>query len=131
MLEDPYDFRPQPHSRFWRRTLIAWLVIVSLGAGALAYCARAAAAPKFEAIGQDGHPAELELLETPCTNKKVVAQLRSKALDVRRFKAAVLTFGGKTWASCWIELQQLVFSIDEEGAPFQAVPRRLFKDSTI
>ena len=131
MLEDPYEFRPQPQSRFWRRTLIAWLVVVAGGAGALAYCARAAAAPKFESIGADGHPAVLELHEKPCTDKKVVEQLRSKVLDVRRFKAAVLTYGGKQWASCWTELRNEALSIDEEGAPFQAVPRRLFKDATI
>lgn len=32
MLEDPYDFRPQPASRFWGWTLFAWLLlIVALG----------------------------------------------------------------------------------------------------
>lgn len=131
MLENPYEFTPQPQTRFWRRTLIAWLVVVVAGAGGLAYCARAGAAEVFRGFDRQGGVAALKLQEEPCTNKAVMEQLRKRALDVRRFKAAVLTYGGRDWASCWIDLDDTVLSIDEEGAPFQPVPRHLFKDNSI
>lgn len=36
MLEDPFgNFQPQPGSRFWSWTLLAWLVVLALFAAAL------------------------------------------------------------------------------------------------
>lgn len=130
-----------PHHIAKRAGRIAWSVFfvlavvayVGLIAGEARAQTSAPAAPSeyFQSFGQDGSIAALRIFQAPCTDKKVVAQLRDKALDVRRFKASVLTYGGRNWASCWIDIRQLVFSIDEEGSPFQAVPRSLFKDNTI
>lgn len=129
MLEDPYDYQPQPGTRFWGWTLAGWLFVVGLFAVGLVTCAQAAEV--FRGLDSMGGPAALRIKEEPCTNEKVLAQLRDNMLDVTRFKAATLTYHGREWASCWAERRGVVHSMDEEGSPFQAVPRRLFRDESI
>lgn len=131
MLEDPYEFQPQPGSRFWGWTLFAWLIFIALAGVGIVKCAQAA--PTFNAFGMDGNPAALELRQTPCENAAVVKHLREKVKPeyISSFRAAVLTWGGKQWASCWIERDGVIFSIDEEGSYFQPTPRRFFRDNAI
>lgn len=43
------------------------------------------------------------------------------------FKKGTLTYDGRDWRSCWIEVGGLVYSIDEEGSPLEPLPSRLFK----
>jgi hypothetical protein len=98
---------------------------------ALLWVKDAKAAEMFRGMGGDGKPAILKILNEPCTNEKVVGHLQSRLLDFRLFKRAILTYGDRDWASCWAEVNGVVLSVDEEDAPFQAVPRVLFKEEGI
>lgn len=105
----------------------------------------AEAALTYKAQGQNGQVAGLRLSEAPCTNQKVrdavLARVPPQYHD--RFKAAVLTWGGADWHSCWTKIEvidqhgqehEMVWSIDEEGAPFNppyGIPLRLFRDDTL
>ena len=66
--------------------------------------------------------------EARCEHSKILAHLVAMGggqfLD--KFKKATLTFGGREWESCWIEMDGFVISIDEEGAPLEPIPARLF-----
>jgi hypothetical protein len=128
---DPYEFEPQPPCRFWSGSL-ALFVIGFFGVG-LIYCAVARAAPIFKAEGANGTPAALRLTAAPCTDAKVLEALREKVspLLAGKFRAAVLSWDGRIWASCWIDLGGVVYSIDEEGAPFQPIPLELFRDDSV
>lgn len=108
---------------------VCFLVLIALATNAHA-------APLFKNTGFDGQPISLRLLDTPCTHPKVKAHLEAnvKAEFVSQFKSAVLYYGGKNWASCWIEYQGMVLSYDEEGAPFNppmGIPLELFKDDAV
>lgn len=94
---------------------------------------RAIAAPVFQAEGRNGQPAALRLLDAPCRDEKVLTHiaLRAKPELAAKFKAAVLSWGGALYASCWIEMDKVVYSIDEEGSFFQPVPRALFRDDSV
>jgi len=68
----------------------------------------------------------LRLYDKPCTNPKVVALVQPSRLPL--LKAATLTWtDGKDYASCWVDLNGTVYSIDEGGDPLQPIPRELFK----
>lgn len=130
MLEDPYEeYKPQPGTRFWKWTLVGWLFVVGLFGAGMAKCA--SGAEVYRGIDNQGGPAVLTLQEQPCTNAKVLAKLYEQFLDDRRFKASTLLYHGKEWASCWVERRGTVHSMDEEGAPFQPIPRRLFRDESV
>ena len=87
----------------------------------------------FRAEGKNGHPAALRIFQSPCEDAQVLAHLirRGAAEMVQGFKKAVLTWDGKDWSSCWIEVDGIVFSLDEENSPFQPVPRAMFKDDSV
>ena len=121
MTDDTHTLIPLP----------AWFVLIVtllFGCPSNAY-----SAPVFKAEGVNGKPASLRLFETPCTSPKVVNQLNSmvKPQLIAMFKRASLLWDGKTWESCWLDLDGVVFSIDEEGSQFQPVPRVLFREDTI
>lgn len=80
----------------------------------------------------------LRLSEAPCTEAKVLMHIKPSFHS--KFKAAVLTYGGRDWHSCYIEVETpdqqgklipVIYSIDEEGSQFQPIPKRVFKDDTI
>ena len=80
----------------------------------------------------------LRLSEAPCTNKKVLSHIREEFHSM--FKAAVLTWGGRDWHSCYmvVELadqlgmvQDTVISVDEEGSPLVPIPKSKFLDDSI
>lgn len=122
-----------PKARKQREKLrkLVFVAVTVLATLALAFFAgRATASDVFKSENAQG-PVVLRLSESPCTDKKVRAALYAKILDDRRFKAATLTYAGKDWRSCYVEVDGNVLSIDEEGAPFQPVPRHLFKDDSI
>lgn len=107
--------------------------------------APAEAALSYFNKGGDGQRAGLRLSDAPCTNEKVLAALKAKVPERfhARFKAAVLTWDGRQWHSCWvrIEVQEAngeetphIWSIDEEGAPLDppnGIPLRLFRDDSV
>lgn len=108
---------------------VCFLVLVGLATSA-------SAAPLFKNVGNDGRPMSLRLLDAPCTNSKVVTHLIAnvKPEFISQFKSAVLHYGGRDWASCWIEYQGFVLSYDEEGAPFApptGIPMELFKEDSV
>jgi hypothetical protein len=120
-------------SRNQRRQIRSWVFIAAAALGVLAlsfFAGRATAAEVFKAENEQG-PVVLRLSKEPCTDKKMLDVLYERILDDRRFKAAVLTYGGKDWKSCWVEVDGAVLSIDEEGAPFQPVPRQMFREEGI
>lgn len=114
----------------WRRRWVARaaLLLALVIAGAIV---SAHAADVFRDKDDLGGPAVYRLSDKPCTHPKVLAHLRGHILDDRRFKAGTLTWHGKDWASCWIEIRGTVHSIDEEGSPFSPVLRKLFRDESI
>jgi hypothetical protein len=105
-----------------------WGTVIAVVAVFL-WSVQAYAAKVFKAEGRDGNPAALRLFDKPCTDQKVLSKVMEAMRD--KLKAAQLTYGGAEWASCWIELNGSVYSIDEEGAPFQPVPRYLFKEEGV
>jgi hypothetical protein len=136
MLEIIDEIRPRKQERStFRERVVFWFGIACLvllvGIATNAY-----AAPLFKNTGNDGKPISLRLLDTPCTNPKVKAHLEAnvKAQFIPQFKSAVLHYGGRDWASCWIEYEGAVLSYDEEGAPFNppmGVPRSMFKEDSV
>lgn len=90
--------------------------------------ASATAAPVFNAIGSNGKPIQIRLLEEPC--RAVVLQ-HIKSEFHGRFKRAVLLWDGKHWESCWTDHHGVIHSIDEEGSVLQQVPRAVFRDDAI
>lgn len=113
-----------------------WVIVIAVVACAL-YPLKAKAALNFKNDTPNG-PVGLRLSEAPCTNPKVLAQIKAEFHHL--FKAAVLTYGGRDWHSCWTEIEmpdqhgklhQTIISIDEEGSPFQPIPKKLFRDDSI
>lgn len=91
------------------------------------------AAPVFRAQSASSGPVALKLLQDPCKNSAVIAYLTKLGAgpNLRKFKAAVLTYGGRDWASCWIEFDGYVYSVDEEGSPLEPIPRKQFKEEGV
>ena len=132
MLENPfYHEADRRLARSVYCRLICWALAVALILAAIIFVTLAHSALVFRAIGDDGRPVALRLLITPC-GEKVKAQLfRVREQFWPKFKAAVLTWEGRQWESCWVEVNGIVHSIDEEGAFFQPVPFRMFRDDAI
>lgn len=118
--------------------LVGLAIGLFLGMGGWAF-ATEASEPKaepslvFRAMHEDGSPVVLRIFITrPCTDDRVLMRLVHEVKVPRHivpfFKAATLTWQGRDWASCWIQMQGRVVSIDEEGAPFQAVPMGSMRD---
>lgn len=133
MLEDPYDYQPQPGTRFWGWTLIAWLFVVGLFGAGVATCAQGAEV--FRAKDLHDRPMALKLLSDPCP-ESVAKWLPIRVKEEFRagMRAAILTWGGRDWAACWIELEGDVHSIDEEGVLLndgEGTPRRFFRDDSV
>lgn len=88
-------------------------------------------------VYRDEHSTEfqaLELLDSRCRNPKILVVYKRFGADekfLRELKAAKLTWAGKTFQSCWFKLNKHVLSIDEDGAPLQPLPLRMFKDPVI
>lgn len=140
------------HERcFWRRVAAlaigGFLAAVTIGAvlGMVLYSAKAGAALNYRAQAPNGQSVGLRLSDAPCTNEKVKAHLaaviRPEYLD--KFKAAVLTWGGRDWHSCWFTItvidqggreHEMVWSLDEEGSPFNppyGIPKQMFREDAI
>lgn len=114
------------------RKLVGAVLLGLASAGLLLYAASAHAAPVFRGQSNDGKVMSLRLLNEPCAEKvKMHLAVRVPAAFMEKFKAARLTFGGRDWDSCWVEHDGYVFSIDEEGAPLQPIPRTAFREESI
>lgn len=89
MLEDPYEFTPQPDSRFWGWTLLGWLFIIGLFGAGLVYCTDARADPLYRAsiLG-----VVITLHSEECALKDKVSNLPRKATWVEN---------GKTYQGCF------------------------------
>jgi hypothetical protein len=87
----------------------------------------------FRGEDLDGRFASLELFQEPCANDAVLAWLKAnlQLKLVPLFNRAVLRWKGKDWASCWLDVNGTVYSVDEEGSKFQPVPRAFFKDDSV
>lgn len=75
-------------------------------------------------------------VDKPCTNETVLAIINDKVLPqfLGLFRAAVLTWQGKDYASCWLEYAGRMMSYDENGDPFNppfGVAMELFLDETL
>jgi hypothetical protein len=118
------------------REIVGAILFAIVLFGPLLYAVKLYAAPLFKNTGNDGQPVSLRLLDTPCTDPKVSAHLKANVKEefIPKFKSAVLYYGGKHWASCWVEFNGFVYSYDEEGAPFNpptGIPRALFQEDTV
>jgi len=87
----------------------------------------------FKSEGRDGQPMSLTLLETRCGDAAILKHLltRVNAATLEKFKDARLFYGGKEYASCWVEWDGVVFSIDDTGETLQPIPRSSFKDGAV
>lgn len=84
------------------------------------------AAPTFRSTDQNDRTMQLVLLNDSCKDEKVLKHIKHEWHA--KLRAARLTWGGQEWSSCWIEIDGLIYSVDEAGAPLQAIPRRAFRD---
>ena len=95
----------------------------------------------FKHEDRNGYPMALRLYQSPCLDDKVMGRLirMVKPDMIEKFQTAVLTWQGKEYASCWIEILQdkedprsgLIFSVDETGETLQPIPASEFVDDTI
>lgn len=67
--------------------------------------------------------------EAKCDDADILKHLAGMGAGSRldEFKNGTLTYEGKNWRSCWIEVDGTVYSVDSEGAPFQPLPVSIFK----
>lgn len=114
--------------RYHRKTCLPisfWIGVIAL-TGCFLYGAKAFADTSFQA--KDGsvkyvrHSAQCEDADIL---KYLLAMGAGHLID--QFKKGTLTYGGREWRSCWIEMQETVFSVDEEGSPLEPIPATLFK----
>lgn len=123
MLEDPYF--DQEEQRDTLLPKLFWALVIGLALAAALY-------PVFARADEFRSPDRSVALvrhDAQCDDADIVAHiLRLGGGDlVDRFKKATLTYGGRDWRSCWVELDGMVYSVDEEGSPLQALPVRMFK----
>lgn len=113
--------------------LLIWAVVVAIAIGSALYAAKVIAAPVYKGTGDNNQPVMLRLSQEPCTDAKMQAIVSERVRpEMRaRLKTAVLTWGGRTWASCWLVHDGIVYSIDEEGAPLQPIPMSRFVDDSV
>lgn len=81
----------------------------------------------------DGKRMALRLYQTPCADAEVIKNLIPKVSPewLLKFKTERLTWDGKDWESCWLEVNGVVYSIDSEGAQLQPIPKSLFVDEMV
>lgn len=91
------------------------------------------AAPVYRGTGDNGKPTSLTLLDTPCSDAAVLKHIITRIRPdlAVQFKNARLYWDGKEWASCWLEYQGIVYSIDEEGSALQPIPMDAFRDNAV
>lgn len=94
---------------------------------------QALAAPMFRGMGTNGKPASLTLHDEVCAHPKIAPLIAEKVKPeyAQGWRRAVLYWDDRDWESCWKEINKIVYSIDEEGAPFRPVPRMMFREGTI
>lgn len=68
-------------------------------------------------------------LKEPCTDARILPHITESARP--NFKAGILQHNGKFYASCWVEFNGMVFSVDEKGDLLQPLPAGQFRDDTI
>jgi hypothetical protein len=137
--------RDEPQRKDFRNCILI-LIAVGVILGLLAGCAAAPTAEPavkleerslvFRATHRDGSPVVFRAFTAkPCTDARILGFLEHKFAAppelLTRFKAAILTWEGRDWASCWIEQQGYAVSVDEEGAPFQPVRMSRMKDEAL
>lgn len=117
---------------------LLWALLVGLAIAGVFYASKLYAALNYRAPGANGQVAGLRLSEAPCSYEKVLKHIKEQFHS--RFKAAILTWNGRDWQSCYTEfdapneagkVETFIFSIDEEGAPFNPVPKRMFREDSI
>lgn len=121
-------------SLFMRIVWTVWMLMIAIGIlGVMAWTIEANSAEVFKSDMRDGGKMSLTLKETQCSDADVLKHLleRVRPEFLSQFKDATLNWGGKDWASCWIDVQGVVYSMDAEGAPLQPLPREMFRESTI
>lgn len=101
-----------------------WFILLAF---IVSWPAAVLADPTLKAPNGDG----LVLHDTPCQHEEVLVHLLRMGAPVVMFKQATLTYEGKDWKSCWIDIEGVVLSWDEEGAPFMKLPRSAFKEPGI
>jgi hypothetical protein len=119
------------------KTILPWVFWFLVGLAMFGVMNATKAALNYQSLGRDGQVAGLRLSNAPCTQPVVLRHINPEWHS--KFKAAVLTYGGKEWHSCYIESdvvvngkeQKVIFSIDEEGAPFQPIPKSMFREDSI
>lgn len=118
-----------------KATVLAWWVWAAIVAGViggmLLWAGKVHADQVYRDKNDDGSPVMYRKTDKPCTNKGVLKTLHGMILDDRRFRAGQLLWKGKEWASCWVEVKGTIFSWDEAGAPFQPLPKAMFKDPSV
>ena len=127
MLEDPYQDEEEARDTLLPK--LFWAAVIGLALAAALYPALSRA---DEFRSQDRSVA-LVRHDAKCDDADILAHiLRLGGGDLlQQFKKATLTYGGRDWRSCWIEVDGMVYSIDEEGSPLQPLPARLFRGASI
>lgn len=114
MLEDPYEYLPQPKTRFWGWTVILWTAAILFFCFGLAYCSRAGA-ETVSASAANGD--KITLYDEPCS------------LQHEWFKGwrkAAFFYEGKLYEACWRRQADGVLIIDAAG-DVSAVSLRAFR----
>lgn len=117
------------HERsYWRRVGFAIFLGIVLGVLMLPLHG-AQAAEVFRNTDDKGGPAVLTLHKEPCSSADVLKHITAPFRPL--FRRATLFYWGRDWASCWYDHEGLVISVEEQGAQFQPLPRRAFKEESI
>lgn len=111
---------------WWIWALVPMLLVAALLIG------NAYAAPVAVGTTYEGQQMKLRLLQAPC-GAKVLVHLRTMVNPefLPKFKAAALTWNGKVYASCWVDVGGQVYSIDETGDILPPIPRAYFVDDSV
>ncbi len=129
MLEDPYEYEEQriTVSPYWL-LIVALLIPIAL-VGAL----WAGKVYADDSVGTHDGSVKYVRHEAQCDDADILAVLlRMGAGDfLATFKKGTLTYGGREWRSCWTEIDGTVYSVDEEGVPFEPIPARSFKKTGV
>lgn len=142
---DAHDKEDLPMKRMTVIPWLLWAFVIALAIYGVIHATKSHAALNYQAQGPDGQVAGLRLSEAPCTNEKVREALKAhiKPEYQAKFKAAVLTWKGRDWHSCWLQIEvvdqngrehEMIWSVDEEGVPFNppyGIPKRMFREDSI
>lgn len=75
------------------------------------------------------------LKDLPCTDPKILAMIAEWQRP--NMREAILTWEGRDWPSCWVKIDDRVYSIDTEGDRFsedrehQGMPWAFYRDESI